>query len=639
MTFSRSKLNRVVSVLRYHRPAQLLHRLKARVERLRLSRTGGGRYARPYAGDVGFQPLNSSVVGSTFGSHAVKTSPQQDVEHLLSSILSGQITLLHETKDLGDPIDWRCQSVDATHLWRFNLHYHEFLLGCCLGANAGREAEVCLRVMRSWISGNPISDAAVHSDAWHPFCISRRLRVWFAILSCIRADESCADILASVVRQTDFLLRHLELDLGGNHLLENLRAIALAAGCLECEETPGWIDLLRRRVPAEIEEQILPSGEHYERSPHYHCEMLEVFLDIAEATAIRAPELSQLAGKTARRMASFIVHLRHPNGRLPLFSDGTELPPRRLEAMIRRAGVEPDSLDSKGEVAEKADSVGDYWVYRSETGRPETDSMSGSDCLIWDAGQFGPDHLPAHGHSDLLGFEASLGGDLFLVDTGTFEYSEGQVRDVVRATSSHNCLEIDGLNQCDVYSRFRVGHRGRVDGFRSGTRGSFSWATASHNAYRDIGIKRLHRLLVCSEAEWLVIDWFQGKKSHDVRSYLHFGPTVHVVQNAEGAIETDVGGRKATVSPLALLDDSIGPTGVALRPSHYYQSMGKSVDNMLAVQSARSNAGHHVCGWHFCLGPRQVANQSSLSLSFDPAGNLLVVYSSDADQFEWLSAK
>ena len=110
--------------------------------------------------------------------------------------------------------------------------------------------------------------------------------------------------------------------------------------------------------------------------------------------------------------------------------------------------------------------------------------MNESDCLIWDAGQFAPDHLPAHGHSDLLGFEASLGGKLFLVDTGTFEYNEGPVRDAVRATSSHNCMEIDGLNQCDVYSRFRLGHRGRVDGFRFGDYRNFCWATASHNAYR-----------------------------------------------------------------------------------------------------------------------------------------------------------
>ena len=62
MNFSRSKINRLVSVLRYHRPSQLFHRLLSRLERLRLSKFGGGRFAQPYRGEVEFHPLDADMV-------------------------------------------------------------------------------------------------------------------------------------------------------------------------------------------------------------------------------------------------------------------------------------------------------------------------------------------------------------------------------------------------------------------------------------------------------------------------------------------------------------------------------------------------------------------------------------------------
>ena len=68
------------------------------------------------------------------------------------------------------------------------------------------------------------------------------------------------------------LQKKLELHLLGNHYLENLKAVML--GALYFKE-PGVYDDYKSRLLEELEEQILPDGMHYERSPMYHKIVLE----------------------------------------------------------------------------------------------------------------------------------------------------------------------------------------------------------------------------------------------------------------------------------------------------------------------------------------------------------------------------
>ena len=68
-----------------------------------------------------------------------------------------------------------------------------------------------------------------------------------------------------------FLRRHLEFDVGGNHLIKNLKALAGLAVLFGDERTlDRTLNLLSRQLAV----QVLPDGGHFERAPAYHCQVL-----------------------------------------------------------------------------------------------------------------------------------------------------------------------------------------------------------------------------------------------------------------------------------------------------------------------------------------------------------------------------
>src|SRR5262249_49892141 len=148
--------------------------------------------------------------------------------------------------------------------------------------------------------------------------------------------------------------------------------------------------------------------------------------------------------------------------------------------------------------------TGDYWVWRN-----------GGDFFLMDAGPVGADHLPAHAHSDLLTIEASSAGRRLVVDSGAYAYRDDELRRYCRSTAAHNVLQVDDRGQCDPWSRFRMGYRGRPTGLETGRTGQFDWARSSHNAYRRVGVPKVGRWVACRPGgPWLIVDWVIGEGQH-----------------------------------------------------------------------------------------------------------------------------
>jgi len=159
--------------------------------------------------------------------------------------------------------------------------------------------------------------------------------------------------------------------------------------------------------------------------------------------------------------------------------------------------------------------------------------------LIFDAGPVGADCLPAHAHCDLLNFEMSPAGARLFVDSGTFDYEESPMRAYCRSTAAHNVLQIDGVEQCDVWSRFRMGYRGRPSPPEHGATDGFHWCWATHNAYRRIGVPTVGRWLACrTGGPWFCLDWCCGEGQHtlDHRLHLHPDAKVEVLDGATARI-------------------------------------------------------------------------------------------------------
>lgn len=594
-------------VLRYYRKRQLAARL------LRIGRRALRRWTRKVD-----QPISQGrtlALRENPGLRLLAEARLRNRSHRAArdrarAMAEGRFRFLNEERALGERVDWKlAHSPDVSRLWRFHLHYHEFLWDLVAPTpQTGErwEADRAWDLVAQWIDACRPGESWTLEDAWHPYCIARRLPVWIGLWSVAPPKAELGQrVLDSMFAQADYLARNLEWDLGGNHLLENLRALVVAGCFLACPEADRWRRKAQTILLRELREQILAHGEHFERSPMYHAAMLEALMDIREAAAREMPELSEACGEAVKRMATFLRAIVHPDGEIPLLGDSAlgETPPaqflieRALEDPAGDSVCPPPRLHSCSQEREESlppeyrtanlgpgRRVGDYWVFRD-----------GNDFLLFDAGPVGPDHLPAHAHADLLTIEASLGGRRLLVDSGVFDYADTPMRRYCRSTAAHNVLEIDGADQCDMWSRFRMGYRGWPTGLAWGETEGFSWVRAEHNAYRRRGVARVGRWLACRPGgPWLCVDWAEGTGAHQLTARLHLHPDAQVQPTSDREVAIDHHGRRLWLRFLA-------PGEVSVESGWYCPEFGSRLSAPVIRWAARSVLPA-VCGWSLIWG-------------------------------------
>lgn len=345
------------------------------------------------------------------------------------TVRAGNFTFLNRTERLGWPPRW--DDAALPRLWLYNLHYFEFLWS--LPYELGRE------LVLDWIARHPLARGRA---GWEPYPTSLRLVAWCGWLfgrHRTRAEpdrELRALVWPSIWLQAEWLTRHVETHLRGNHLLENAAALAF---CGACFGGPGdaWFRRGLAWLDRELPEQILPDGVHFERSPMYHARVVYV-LEMLRAT--RAPELSERVSAHLGRAREALAALCHPDGEIALLNDAA-------------FGIAPrpgDLLDAPPPDGVFALRDAGYYGARGS-----------GHYVVCDAAPIGPDYQPGHAHGDLLSFELSLAGRRVVVDAGVHGYDGDPLRAWCRSTRAHNTVEIDGQDQCEFWSTFRVARRAR----------------------------------------------------------------------------------------------------------------------------------------------------------------------------------
>src|SRR5262249_1372077 len=142
-----------------------------------------------------------------------------DARHDPEELRAGRFTFLNRGETLGWPPRW--QDPELPRLWLYNLHYFEFL--SALPYELGRD------LVLDWIPRHPLPRGR---PGWEPYPTSLRLVAWCGWLfgehrAGVEADrELCARAWPSIWLQAEWLSRHVETHLRGNHLLENAAALA-----------------------------------------------------------------------------------------------------------------------------------------------------------------------------------------------------------------------------------------------------------------------------------------------------------------------------------------------------------------------------------------------------------------------------
>ncbi len=396
------------------------------------------------------------------------------------------VTLLNRCVEMPGPgIDWQAPGPGPrAQLSRMTLHYMEYL--------EGAEDALWARLVSDWLDANARPRPGAWADAWNAYALATRACVWMDELARRRARLPASLVARaeeSLLGQLAFLARHLETDLGGNHLIRDLRALIRGAAYFEGRAPEGWRRRAVARLRREVARQILPDGMHFERSPSYHC---QVMADLLDCRAALGAEGAWLDGPLAA-MALAAADLAHPDGGVVLLNDAglsmARAPGDCLAAYTRLIGPAPAPRDTFA-----FPDAGCFGMRR------------GPLYLVADCGRIAPDDLPAHGHCDALGFELSVDGRRVIVDQGVFEYVAGPRRDAARSTAAHNTLALAGAEQAEFFGAFRCGRRPEVtlERWEAGPKGIR--LEGRHDGYRTAPGRPVHRRRFDADATGVTIE-------------------------------------------------------------------------------------------------------------------------------------
>ena len=424
----------------------------------------------------------------------------------LPELRAGKIRLLGLVRTLGDPPGWR--HTDAPRLWRFHLHYWDWAWG--LAADSDRLAARALfaRLWRSWQASAEFG----YGDAWHPYPAALRAWSWCALHHDLAASSDIEpDFVAGLAVHAGFLRRHVEYDVGGNHVIKGLKALTGLAAFFADERL---MRLALRRIAGQLTRQVLADGGHYERAPAYHCQVLADLIDVADLLRAMGQAPSDEISAAVDRMRSWLGTVLTPDGQVPLLNDGYPVEHELLAALL--PGQAPDNplvmLPATGLVRAAAGG----WYLLADVGPP---------C---------PPSLPAHAHADTLGCLVYVDQAPLLIDTGTSTYEPGPVRRYERSTAAHNTVEVDGADSTEVWGVFRAGRRARVRGLLAHADSSSVICEATHDGFRRLRGRPLHRRRWSLTSGGLrVDDLVSGRGRHKIviRWQLAVGSAVRVADS------------------------------------------------------------------------------------------------------------
>ena len=576
------KIGRAYNLARYHRAGQLSRRAIKIVRDRVLTRLPNSY--RPRTTHCQFKENATELLCEQFQRRS-KLWPEKSQTSRIAEFANGKFTFLNEARDLkidgpqtGCCIDW---NPDATRLWRFHLQSHEYLLQMVA---CGFQEQVW-QLVDSWIESPRHQTPFLDPDAWHPFCLSRRLPIWLMIAAAAPPPEIIASkFWKRMAEQIQWLADNKELDLGGNHLLENLHTLIM---CTAFTDGDWQIDEqgLLPQFKSQCSEQILPTGEHFERTPTYHAVMILALTETAEAIEFQGDDASWVWDAIAN-MKDLLVQILHPDGNIPLLGDSAldETP--------------SPSVLLQGHVPDPDFSAKDYWTWRSPN----------EDFLLCDIGPLACDYLPAHGHCDLLNIEASIAGQRVIVDTGTFDYEATELRQQYRSTAAHNTLQVDGIDHADTWSSFRMGRRGHPIWNCCGKVSNLDWMCAAHDAYSHLKIPAIGRMIVAKPGPfWLVIDWILAPGRHELASRIHFHPQLNLTEIEPKKWSVDMGNLATTPCVVQTLN----ATSVSISNSFYSPSFGVKESNQCLTLN-RTSDGTEFIAW--AISPNTIDTEFSVSV-------------------------
>jgi uncharacterized heparinase superfamily protein len=455
-------------------------------------------------------PVEAEATSPELGSHPFVAGPQPDKPELRFINVSRP----------ADPDNFDWQRTDVPKLWRYNVHYFDFLQWRCIPAS-----DKALFI-DSWIAANPMGKV----DAWSPYTTSLRIVNWIKYFPQCNGEVS-SDWQLSLINQANWLCKNLERELLANHLLKNAKALVFAGVWFRQSQGERLLRLGLELFVEQIREQFLKDGGHFERSPMYHVISLEDCLDVYNILADYScrpgeqafvEQARNVVREVCLRGLRFLDDILGADGNIPLFNDAAHgiAPDPSLIIEYGRQLVDYERAPRPPKAILISKPQSGYYGYQY-----------GPDSLVVDCGSVGPDFQAGHAHCDNLSYELCKNGKRLIVDSGVYGYHDDETRNILRGTAAHNTVVVNGAEQSEIWGTFRVARRAEPisASIAESADGGFVFE-GSHNGYQRLPEQITHARKITGHAAsgWMVSDTLTGRGACDAISRIHFHPDTQV---------------------------------------------------------------------------------------------------------------
>lgn len=392
---------------------------------------------------------------------------------------------------------------DNGMLWAYNQNYFDWI-----NQEGFSEEEGC-----KWID-KFIEELSSNRIGLDPYPLALRSINWVKFF-CKYPVSATKERLDSLYSQIKLLEKKLEFHLLGNHLLEDAYALYIGGSYFNDKKLSNKA---KKLLLAQLEEQILPDGAHYEQSPMYHCILLDRLLDCIN---IEREDGRKRKESFAIRMLGHLESIIWDEKIIPMLNDsalGIAPAPKQLFDYARRLGLKWEKIPMK------------------ECGYRKL--MAGNMEAIVDVGNITASYQPGHTHADSLNYELRIDGKPCVVDCGISTYNKTQRRQYERGTAAHNCVSVEERNTSEVWGGFRVGKRAKVElehEFPQIDHELPLIISATHNGFP----KPCKRQFTMEKDKFIIEDWYDGEAT----SY------VHIAEGADGKRVKVEGDAKVEVNP------------------------------------------------------------------------------------------
>lgn len=436
-------------------------------------------------------------------------------------------------------IDWDFQMADDPE-WTFMLSRSGFVLHLAQASILTQNeayAQKAIWYVHDFL-GQAHYSAEREKTSWRSLDASMRLMNWIDAMRLLN-QVNTPEFLHGVRMHVDYLASQENAFL----LFSNWGIIGntgLFKGSLLLQDAK-LASLAQERIKESLAYQILPDGMQWEQSPLYHAEVLSALLSMVQTAKQHGWSLDSSIIDKAKQMAIFMLGSMKPNRHQFLQSDSDDTD---IRDVLTRAAyllgenqlsvgcfpvLEPyscffateDQIESFPKRVKQVPPFLSFGGMESgniylRTGWTEHDS-----CCHFRCGQLGG----GHGHADLLHVDIVAHGHDVLVDSGRYTYCETEERKILKQSSSHSTIVVDGQDATVYENTWSYAKRALCGSRMFKDFGNWSYGQASSHGYlmdRKDPVLIEREVLQIGPSLLLIHDTFTTSFPHTYSWYFHF---------------------------------------------------------------------------------------------------------------------